>query len=55
MQVSDLINCGVYVFTSDIFKAIEGVYNQMREETCEFFTITLSQETCFVFFFFDSY
>ncbi|KAG2286700.1 hypothetical protein Bca52824_046304 [Brassica carinata] len=29
--VSDLINCGVYVFTSDIFKAIEGVYNQMRD------------------------
>lgn len=34
--VSDLINCGVYVFTSDIFKAIEGVYNQMRETSSNY-------------------
>jgi len=26
MQVSDLINCGVYVFTPDIFTAIHDVY-----------------------------
>jgi len=25
MQVSDLINCGVYIFTPDIFAAIEDV------------------------------
>lgn len=25
MQVSDLINCGVYVFTPDVFNAIEDV------------------------------
>jgi NDP-sugar pyrophosphorylase family protein len=25
MQVSDLINCGVYIFTPDIFAAIENV------------------------------
>ncbi|KAH0885809.1 hypothetical protein HID58_061905 [Brassica napus] len=36
VQVSDLINCGVYVFTSDIFKAIEGVYNQMRETSSNY-------------------
>ncbi|XP_024014566.1 mannose-1-phosphate guanyltransferase alpha isoform X3 [Eutrema salsugineum] len=34
--VSDLINCGVYVFTSDIFKAIEGVYEQMRETSSNY-------------------
>lgn len=25
MQVSDLINCGVYVFTPDIFTAIQDI------------------------------
>lgn len=25
MQVSDLINCGVYIFTPEIFTAIQGV------------------------------
>ncbi|CAN8273051.1 unnamed protein product [Cochlearia groenlandica] len=34
--VSDLINCGVYVFTSDIFKAIEGVYSQMRDTSSNY-------------------
>ncbi|OAY30944.1 mannose-1-phosphate guanyltransferase alpha [Manihot esculenta] len=29
--VSDLINCGVYVFTPDIFTAIRGVYSQWKD------------------------
>ncbi|KDP31156.1 hypothetical protein JCGZ_11532 [Jatropha curcas] len=29
--VSDLINCGVYVFTPDIFKAIQGVSSQRKD------------------------
>lgn len=30
-QVSDRINCGVYVFTPGIFTAIEGVTTQRKE------------------------
>ncbi|XP_010528282.1 PREDICTED: mannose-1-phosphate guanyltransferase alpha [Tarenaya hassleriana] len=29
--VSDLINCGVYVFTPDIFSAIKGVYSHLED------------------------
>lgn len=31
LQVSDLINCGVYVFTPDIFTAIQGVSTQRKD------------------------
>lgn len=31
MQVSDRINCGVYVFTPDIFNAIQGVSTQRKD------------------------
>jgi len=56
MQVSDLINCGVYVFTSDIFNAIEEVYSQIRD-TCEYSLLASLRdlqyyqlETCFIIF-----
>ncbi|MCI11017.1 mannose-1-phosphate guanyltransferase alpha-like, partial [Trifolium medium] len=29
--VSDRINCGVYIFTPDIFTAIEGVSSQRKD------------------------
>lgn len=31
MQVSDRINCGVYIFTPDVFTAIEGVSTQRKD------------------------
>lgn len=31
LQVSDRINCGVYVFTPDIFTAIQNVSSQRKE------------------------
>lgn len=30
-QVSDRINCGVYIFTPDIFTAIQGVSTQRKD------------------------
>ncbi|XP_074567736.1 uncharacterized protein LOC141824360 [Curcuma longa] len=30
--VSDLINCGVYIFTPDIFTAIQGVFTERRDK-----------------------
>lgn len=31
MQVSDLINCGVYIFTPDIFTAIHDVFTHRED------------------------
>lgn len=31
LQVSDLINCGVYVFTPAIFRAIQNVSNNRED------------------------
>ncbi|KAL1191838.1 putative mannose-1-phosphate guanylyltransferase 2 [Cardamine amara subsp. amara] len=46
--VSDLINCGVYVFTSDIFKTIEGVYSQIRDTSSNYQSATRSAPVHFV-------
>lgn len=42
MQVSDLINCGVYIFTPDIFNAIEDVSTN-REGRGLSFSITIKK------------
>ncbi|CAA0357563.1 unnamed protein product [Arabidopsis thaliana] len=46
--VSDLINCGVYVFTSDIFNAIEEVYSQIRDTSSNYQSATRSVPADFV-------
>lgn len=40
LQVSDLINCGVYVFTPKIFSVIQEVY-LLREDKGEWYCIVI--------------
>jgi hypothetical protein len=36
MQVSDRINCGVYVFTPEIFTAIQDVSSQRKDRGMQY-------------------
>ncbi|KAK1357085.1 hypothetical protein POM88_050341 [Heracleum sosnowskyi] len=40
MQVSDLINCGVYVFSTEIFSAIQDVSKHREDKVTYFFADT---------------